>query len=334
MDFINKSEEEKFKSLFRLIPSYQGTIKTHYLNSNSIKSLSELLPFKNSDSIYIFGNGPGAIPFIQSFNNGYIKADTSGSSAITLARFPLTYYFFEPCSFINKNWKNNIKKLSRFTELISYHVIEHEYIIASEQIDKCKVILPNPQFHQRYLRKVSKGNIVIPRWYFIDEQTETETLYGLKTYFSYLKSKGSDEPKLLLNFKNSIIRQISLAFELGYQDIHLVGLEPSTPGYWYTQLEIIKELMSPNVFDRCTEPISNLKTASDLTSETDEPFKTFLKNGSDEYFTFNRSIILIIKLFLTQFNSKAKVTIHSSDNLISDLVDELKLLKIKRFNLI
>ena len=71
---------------------------------------------------------------------------------------------------------------------------------------------------------------ICPQYTFINESDILSIRSDLKSYFASIHDKPS-----LLNFRGSIIRQISLAFLLDYEQIYICGLDFDLPNsYWYT----------------------------------------------------------------------------------------------------
>ena len=106
------------------------------------------------------------------------------------------------------------------------------WFFSAGQPNRCKVIIPNPQIPPNqygYLRFVESGNIVVPSFFNVTETTDKRIASDLKLYFRLEKS---DRP--MLNFRSSIVRQLILAFALGYKEISIFGLDPSTPTYWWS----------------------------------------------------------------------------------------------------
>ena len=71
------------------------------------------------------------------------------------------------------------------------------------------------------------ANAYFPDYFFVNELRSETILTSLRSYKEVFTN-------CILNFRCSIVREISLAFLLGYQRIIITGLDPSSPAFWYT----------------------------------------------------------------------------------------------------
>ena len=88
-------------------------------------------------------------------------------------------------------------------------------------------LFPELEIHPFINPLVSKIPSYCPPYFFVAEQDDKCILDSLRVFSQIRKA-------LLLNFRCSIIRALSLGYILGYEHITLVGLDPSSPYHWYT----------------------------------------------------------------------------------------------------
>ena len=101
--------------------------------------------------------------------------------------------------------------------------------LSSDNFSSSKVFV-NPQHSElgMYVCPNPRGSIY-PDYFFVDESSSASILEGLRS-FRELHRQGSSK---ILNFKCSVIRALCFAKASGFKEAVLVGLDPSSSGYWW-----------------------------------------------------------------------------------------------------
>lgn len=308
----------------------QGLISQYYPESPIVKSVSELLVFKASNNITIFGNGPSALPLLSKYIYNCHRHDISGTSALSLLKIPeITFYLTEPYFLMNEYIEiNSQESISNY----SIHLLlSHEWICAASKATNIKCILPNPQFPSNqhgYIETVRSPFLHVPDWTFINESSDTLIDHGLDLYFMQPKKSMK-----ILNFRGSIIRQISLSFILGYKTINLVGIDPSISSYWYTSdPSSILGLLKDNYHETCSNLFVKLGQLLNKQSDPSQAIGSGLDHNTFGKYEFTRSIFVIVKKYLLHSDfSSTYFSYRGSDKQVLRILIELNLLDHPRF---
>ena len=206
----------------------------------------------------------------------------------------------------------------------------YEYLQMIDIPDKCAALIANPQFPPNnlgYLLTPNNKHVFIPPWYFVNETNDAVMRSDLIKYFSFIKRAAKNVP--LLNFRNSIIRQISLGYALKYSSIHICGLDPSLTNYWINSGSGMYHLDQRSSISSNHQVIEKFTKSLDITSKS-PVFNCF--HRSSQLFDFNRSIFLIIRKYL-QVHPEISIILHCNDSSIISIIDELRLNKFSSFYL-
>ena len=186
---------------------------------NFLKTNRDLLSYKKNKICLILGNGPSSKKYLQSniFNN----VDTIGFSYISLTQYTPNYYFFEPLTIANENYRQWSGYLNRQIAL---------YKLRDMQVNELKkdkyeesLVLLNPQFCTDSLGFWEQGSnlkLCMPKYHIVNESTELKILKGIKNQLNMTDH--------LLNLRGSMIRAVSLAIFLGYEEIWISGNDPAS----------------------------------------------------------------------------------------------------------
>lgn len=308
----------------------QKLLSQYYPESPIVKSVSELLVFKASNIITIFGNGPSALDLLLKYIYNSHRHDISGTSVLSLLKIPeITFYLTEPYFLLNEYIElNSQESLSNY----SIHLLlTHEWICAASKATNIKCILPNPQFPSNqygYIEAVRSPFLYVPDWTFINESSDALIDHGLDIYFM--------QPKKLmkiLNFRGSIIRQISLSFILGYRTINLVGIDPSICSYWYiSDPSSILGLLKDNYHERCSNLFAKMGQLLSTQSDPRQAFGSGLHHNTIGKYEFTRSIFVVVKKYLSHSDfSSTYFCYRGSDTQVLEILLELNLLDHPRF---
>lgn len=302
--------------------SLQELIASFYVGSKKIDSVTRLTCFKNSEVLYIHGNGPSAFSFCKHIEGNY---DNSGTSAISLSKFPITYYFAEPHFAVNHEGYSISSSLEISAHTL-HALLHYEWTSAVSQ--NCSVVIPNPQIPPNslgYRQVVRHSTIMIPPWFMINEADDLSIKEGLREYF-----QNGDRGRYILNFRGSVIRQISLAFALGYKTIYLSGIDPSSCHYWYTDSATRYGFMSPQHSYRIAEI---MELYSNIHSQcVSSGARGYFAEIPDTYFTFTKSILIALRLFCNA-DKGANVVLWVDDPWVLDYIIEIGLNRTTNFHI-
>jgi hypothetical protein len=190
-----------------------------------------LIQAKKNDTVIIAGSGP-SLSLIESPLLADVAFDLIGTvNTVMLKREP-SFLFFESTDIAHlPDGPSSTGSLKLFYYDAAMSI---EFLRILRCRSSIKIIL-NPMFPVArlsplvsYFTPLPKGcNATLPRYYYINESNDELILRGLKDYIDYPHSS-------ILNFRCSMVRALSLAFELGYDKIILLGLDPSSPLHWYS----------------------------------------------------------------------------------------------------
>ena len=301
----------------------QKFISSLYPSSRILNGIEELKAFKRSESICIMGNGPSAFYFLDQLGPRESIYDISGTSAASLQNHHVNYYFYEPHFCINHQGS----KLSTAESVSHYalHRILHHEWTAAVSVKNCSVVIPNPQIPPNtfgYSEIIEHPEVLIPPWVFINEADDFSIIRGLRDYFT-----SNLYEAYILNFRASIVRQISLAIGLGYQNIYISGLDPSTIGYWYTDEIIRKNHIELDVERRCMQVFNSYGLALKLCQKI-SPGESALAGPIATYFEFTKSILFSLRLFCRS-NQSVLVHLLAKDKIVNSICEELEMNKLR-----
>lgn len=267
----------------------QKFIASHYPQSRTVSNVQELLRHRKADQICIIGNGPTAFSFADRIHD----YDISGTSALTLQEKSINYYFSEPF-FLLEHAGASLSSPRDIAIYAMHAVMMHEAIGCINE-ESCSVIIPNPNIpgnDHGYLEVPRHPSIDIPPWYFINEADDKSIADGLRRYF-----KGRHYKSHILNFRGSVIRQLSLAFSLGYEHIYLDGIDPSSLGYWYTNQSTSAHRFRPAILNRCEQLFKSYDTALNSGDNLVSTVGSWNADISLTYYEFTRSILIALRFF-------------------------------------
>ena len=302
----------------------QEIISSYYEDSKILNSTADLVGFKKYERLHILGNGPSTAYEILRLASGSHQVDVSGTSAIAFVNIELSFYFFEPLGLINTSTHiANSVDLARHSLGTSLHALQ---VLLLNKRNDIKVILANPQFppnEYNFYHLVKGKRVILPTWFFVNEKDTLSKLNGIKAFFSDSYTRKNS----ILNFCGSIIRQISLAAILGYHEVHIFGIEPSSCSYWYTKhLKLIEGKLVSDVVPVVNEALSNL-----LKIEQNDNLTHFANcfdaDTIDNWPTFTRSILICLRLFSRYF-PEIKYCLHTQDPMILQMANEMLMMNL------
>jgi hypothetical protein len=302
----------------------QKIISTFYEDFKILNSAAELVSIRKHNNLHILGNGPSTAYEIIRLASGSHHVDVSGTSAIAFANIELNFYFFEPLGLINTSIHiENSADLTRHSLGISMHTLQ--VLILNKRRD-IKAILANPQFppnEYNFYHLVKGKCVILPPWFFVNEKDTLSKISGIKAFFSdpYIRNN------LILNYCGSIIRQISLAAILGYHQVHIFGIEPSSRSYWYTKhLKLIEGKLVSDANPVLNEVLGNL-----LKIEQNDNLTHFANcfdaDSIDNWPAFTRSILICLRLFSRYF-PETKYCLHTQDPMILQMANEMLMINL------
>jgi hypothetical protein len=269
------------------------------------------------------GNGPSAFYFLDQLKLTESIYDVSGTSAASLQNHHINFYFYEPHFCFNHHGY----KLST-SESVSHYglsrILHHEWT-AAVSVRNCSVVIPNPQIPSNafgYSEIIEHPEVLIPPWIFINEADDFSIVRGLRGYFM-----SNLYNAYILNFRASIVRQISLAIGLGYQNIYISGLDPSTIGYWYTDETIRQNYIQLDVERRCKQVFRSYALALKLCQQI-SPAESALAGPTATYFEFTKSILFALRLFC-RANQSVVVHLLAKDKIVNSICEELEMNKLR-----
>lgn len=255
---------------------------------NVLRSNKELKLAKNRDYCLIIGNGPSAKKYLKGLARD--KFDIIGFSYLALTNTRPNFYFFEPLTIQNNNyleWKGYLNRQ------IALHMLRGMQI---KELKKRKFeqtqLLVNPQFcfdNYGFWEQGSNLKLCLPKYNIVNEETGFSILSGMRQ-----QVMGEHH---LLNLRGSLIRAVSLAFYLQYEEIWIVGNDPSISNYWYTDKEALEDII-------CCE---NKELATKLIRFVDENTKQgdYCTGESENYFESSTELMfLYIKAMIMKFRNK------------------------------
>jgi len=301
----------------------QEFVSSFYPDSLIIKSIQDLQCYKKSQQICIAGNGSSAFFYADAMDSANTDFDLSGTSAIALQNRIVQFYFYEP-HFLLNGPSHKLSSPESISAYALHRILHHEWTIAASS-SRCSVVVPNPQIPSNpygYAEVVDHANIVIPPWYFVNESTDHLILNGLRDFFASTLCHTH-----ILNFRGSIIRQLSLAFALGYQHIAISGIDPSLQGFWYTIPRLRQLYLDKLVRSRIESTLSSYEISHKLCALV-SPDEHCLYENIETYFQFTKSILLALRLFCSAFPGTS-VSLLVCDKIVDSIASELLLHKVK-----
>ena len=306
----------------------QEIISKLYPGSAILESIKDLGSYRKSNCICIAGNGPSAFFYADAMDAANIPYDLSGTSAIALQNRLVQFYFYEPHFLLNLA-SHKLSSPESISAYALHRIVHHEWTIAASSSSRCAVVVLNPQIPSNpygYAEAVDNANIVIPPWYFVNESSDHQIRNGLRYYFASHSHRTH-----ILNFRGSIIRQISLAFALGYRHIAISGIDPSTQGFWYTIPELRERYLDPMIQTRINKILSSYEISHKL-CDLNSPHEHCLYEYDGTYFQFTKSILFALRLFCNAY-SGTSVSLLASDQLVLAMASELSLYKVKNLSI-
>ena len=308
--------------------SPQAIISSFYPGAYCLHSILELQRYKKHSSIYIMGNGPSGFFIPDSLDAQNIKFDLSGTSAIVFQKRRVQFYWYEPHFLINTKGFS----LSTPESCASYalsRILNHEWTLAASS-EAAEVLIANPQFPPNqfgYDEIPAHKTIVVPPWHFINESTDVTITSGLRVWL-----KSIHRAKAVLNFRGSIIRQISTAFSLDYGSIYIGGLDPSQSSYWYTDKGLRSQHMRSSMQERCEQVCRSFGVALRGVAAS-APDESSLAGPTNTYYTFERSIILVL-FMLCRVYPRTHTTLLANDPMVKELCEELEVIRPNNLTLV
>ena len=190
-----------------------------------------LIQAKNHDTVVIAGSGPSVNFIAHPFLAG-LAFDLIGTANTAMLKKEPNFLFFESIDIAHLP----VGASSSGSQMLHYYcaAMELELLRILRTKSNIKIIL-NPMLPAAqlspsvsYFTPLPRGcTATLPQYYFINESNDELILRGLRAYVDYSQSA-------ILNFRCSMVRALSLAFELGYDNIILLGLDPSSPLHWYS----------------------------------------------------------------------------------------------------
>lgn len=281
------------------------------------------------ETIYIMGNGPSAFLIPECLEAKGINYDLSGTSAIVLqSRYP-NFYWYEPHFLENGEGF----KLTTPASASSYGlgmILHHEWTKEVSD-DNVGVVIPNPQFPANglgYMDVTVHKKTLVPPWFFINEISDEEITKGLKEW-----RRAPNREDVVLNFRGSVIRQLSCAFALGYRNIYIGGLDPSVAGYWYSDRENRDRHMKQSVLSRCARVCQSYQIALPRVAVA-APQESSLASPKNTFYDFDRSILIVL-LILCRLYPSINAYLLADDSIISDIIrSELGTVKPKNLKIL
>jgi hypothetical protein len=295
----------------------QQFISSLYKRSECLPSVNHLERFRKQDSIYVMGNGPSAFVIPEMMEARNKPFDVSGTSAAVFQERKLTFYWYEP-HFLQNAEGFSLSCPESCSSYALARILHHEWTqhATSESSD---VLIPSPQIPSNshgYSEVPTHECILIPPWHFVNEINDIAILQGLKSYF-----KTDAKNRTILNFRGSVIRQLSTAFALGYKQIYLGGLDPSTKGYWYTDKTLRDKHVKASAMSRIQQVLASYEISLQKV-EGAAPSESSLAGPENTYFDFERSIIFIVILLCKAYPG-SQATMLISDKRVKEIYREL-----------
>lgn len=281
---------------------------------NVLNNNEELKLAKKKNCCLIMGNGPSAKTFLKGFNKD--SFDIIGFSYLALTNTIPNFYFFEPLTIHNGNylkWKGYLNRQIALHKLRDMQIKE----LKKQKFEQTHLLV-NPQFcfdDYGFWEQGSNLKLCLPKYNIVNERTGSSILSGIRQQI-----RCEDH---LLNLKGSLIRAISLAFYLSYDEIWIVGNDPSINNYWYTDKKLLEEIV-------CCE---NKILATKLIKFVDENTKggEYCTCESESYFESSTELMfLYIKAMIMKLKNNSisyPKIIHASlnDNIIQRSINTHKL---------
>jgi len=267
----------------------QHLIAANYKNAYCLSSVQELKRHKSQETIYIMGHGPSAFVIPQELDCKEINHDLSGTSASVFQSKYTDFYWYEP-HFLENGEGFKLTTPESCSSYALSRIMHHEWTkeVSDENVG---VVIPNPQFPANelgYADVTIHKNTLVPPWFFVNEISDEEISKGLRTW-----CRAPNREDLVLNFRGSVIRQLSTAFALGYKNIYIGGLDPSISGYWYTNRELREMHMKRDILKRNDRICKSYGTSLLRVAHT-APSGSALAGPVSTYYDFHRSIVFIL----------------------------------------
>lgn len=299
--------------------SEEGTNVSNYIASlysrgKALGSVQELKPFQSSDRILIIGNGP-SIRTNDNVRDLLLdkNIDKSGTNAAAMLSSEITYLLFEPYFTLN-SYEEPFMDPEGIAAYVTMRVLWAFVVKAlNQKRGSVSNIIANPQFPPNelgYAESINTRDIYSMSMYLIRESDDQTLLDDLKGYVHRRQFHRTH----ILNVRGSVIRQLSLAFALQYEEIHLCGLDPSTRGYWYTDaVHNPHDKILGEIWSECADYCASLEKLLKVSSSEGCRVLTYSKSSQ---FEFTWSILFVARLYLRIYASLSKLVIHVTDPMV------------------
>ena len=208
---------------------YSEEIRKYNRGPSRICDIQILVQQRNANLAIICGSGPSLNSLLASDISS--KGDLMGTSSIILASKKAKWIFWELAPIFGLEPEPTYGTLDfNCTDLIFNDRLRD--CLLEREIES---VLVNPFFPSKriistrgYLSPLPREILQnFPNYYFVNESNFVRMEQDLRRY-------SSIQNELILNFRCSVIRMISFAVALEYPRIIISGIDPSLPGYWYT----------------------------------------------------------------------------------------------------
>jgi len=152
------------------------------------------------------------------------------SSGIFIDFIKPRYFFHEPWESIPSAYSHQVQYDLYQTLFLTMEIPILESLIARAQQTEFYVIQNQQPFPDYFLSFPDESKKYTCQFYFCDE---TSFVSGHRSCIPYIQQRLW-KTGCLLNYRCSLIRAFTLSLSLGYHKIYIVGLNPSTPHYWFS----------------------------------------------------------------------------------------------------
>lgn len=245
------------------------------------------------------------------------------SSGIHLPRINPNIYFYEPFNNLENSLVKPVEVLWRCIDALN---VSEANKILNKNKTGC-IISPQP-FQKYSILPVS----TITRdsdWFYVNESSLTTGIRGFRKYLKEIKSSNF----LLLNYRCTLFRAISVAIVMDYETISIIGLDPSTPDYWFMNQSLFEDFLTSDShsslpilhkFGRDLKVIAknmNIKSHQDYARQDDGGVKDYNSKSIPSLLFLLLSELALTRGSKSKYlnNALAKTYIYSEDPLISKL---------------
>ena len=203
---------------------------------------------RTSDQAVIVLNGPNLLNE-KNFRICENKDVICFSTGSLIQQLNPVFFFHEPWEAMDLAFKKNLRYTIYENLFIALEIPMIESLIKKSQGIRTKVIT-NPQpFKSNFIEYPEYMKVNITKWISCDETT---FMSGHRDSRRYVEKKMWEEG-YLLNYRCSLIRAFTLCLSLGYSSITILGMNPSTPHYWFSAntkraIKYINEDLDINVY--------------------------------------------------------------------------------------